>query len=299
MEITKSLSKDIKDAPNWFINALNEKAREASLNHSLGKVSYQVWDRNKNNNVVLLIHGTGAHKKWWDPIAPLINNKYTIIAPDLPGMGESEHRSKYNFKGFAEALIEILKKEKFLKENKKIILIGHSLGGHIAGYIATEMPNYVDGLIMIDSPIRPPDYDYNKHISTGPLRKIKYYDNKVSILERFRLMPPQDCKNEWFIRYIAEYSIYYDKKGWRWRFDDKLFVTLTRLNNYEFKFQCPALFIAGGKSLLLESKIMKYIKEAFKDSMIVEVIEDAAHHVPVDSPKELTSLINNYLKMWS
>ena len=32
---------------------------------------------------------------------------------------------------------------------------------------------------------------------------------------------------------------------------------------------------------------MKYIREAFKDSMDVEVIEGAAHHVPLDSPLEL------------
>ena len=44
---------------------------------------------------------------------------------------------------------------------------------------------------------------------------------------------------------------------------------------------------------------MKYIREAFKDSMDVEVIESAAHHVPLDSPLELVSLINNYLQEWS
>ena len=43
---------------------------------------------------------------------------------------------------------------------------------------------------------------------------------------------------------------------------------------------------------------MKYIREAFKDSMTVEVIEDAAHHVPLDSPLQLASLINNYLQEW-
>ena len=43
---------------------------------------------------------------------------------------------------------------------------------------------------------------------------------------------------------------------------------------------------------------MKYIREAFKESMTVEVIEDAAHHVPLDSPIELVNLINNYLDEW-
>tara|TARA_B100000902_G_scaffold4538_1_gene5768 strand:+ start:3005 stop:3913 length:909 start_codon:yes stop_codon:yes gene_type:complete len=298
MEITESLSTDIKDAPNWFQSSISEDPRQEIFSHQLGNIKYQAWDRKDAENIIMLIHGTGAHKKWWDPIAPLLNNNFTIFAPDLPGMGESDHRNEYNFEGFSEALIGILHQEKVITNNQKIFLVGHSLGGHVAGFMASEMPEIFNGLIMIDSPIRPPTYDYDKHQSTGPLRRIKYYPDKVSIIKRFRLMPPQDCENGWYLRYIAEHSVFNVEEGWRWRFDDKLFATLRRLHNYEFNFKCPALFVAGGKSLLLESKIMKYIREAFKDSMTVEVIEDAAHHVPLDSPLELVSLINNYLQQW-
>jgi pimeloyl-ACP methyl ester carboxylesterase len=298
MEITESLSTDIKDAPDWFQSSISEDPRQEIFSHQLGNIKYQVWDRKDAENIIMLIHGTGAHKKWWDPIAPLLNNNFTIFAPDLPGMGESDHRNEYNFEGFSEALIGILHQEKVITSNQKIYLVGHSLGGHVAGFMASEMPEIFNGLVMIDSPIRPPTYDYDKHQSTGPLRKIKYYPDKVSIIKRFRLMPPQDCENGWYLRYIAEHSVFNVEEGWRWRFDDKLFATLRRLHNYEFNFKCPALFVAGGKSLLLESKIMKYIREAFKDSMTVEVIEDAAHHVPLDSPLELVSLINNYLQQW-
>ena len=298
MEITESLNNDLKTAPDWFHKAISEKPRIETLTQSLGNLRYQVWDKENSKNIILLVHGTGAHKKWWDPIAPLINANCSVIAPDLPGMGESEHRSEYSFEAFGEVIIAMLNHEKAMEKNKQVYLIGHSLGGHLAGYIASEMPDFPAGLIMIDSPIRPPTYDYDKHQSTGPLRRIKYYPDKVSIIERFRLMPPQDCENGWYLRYIAEHSVFDVEEGWRWRFDDKLFASLRRLHNYEFKFQCPALFIAGGKSLLLESKIMKYIREAFKDSMTVEVIENAAHHVPLDSPLELVSLINNYLQEW-
>ena len=298
MEITESLSTDIKDAPNWFQSSISEDPRQEIFSHQLGNIKYQAWDRKDAENIIMLIHGTGAHKKWWDPIAPLLNNNFTIFAPDLPGMGESDHRDEYNFEGFSEALIGILHQEKAITSNQKIFLVGHSLGGHVAGFMASEMPEIFNGLVMIDSPIRPPTYDYDKHQSTGPLRRIKYYPDKVSIIKRFRLMPPQDCENGWYLRYIAEHSVFNVEEGWRWRFDDKLFATLRRLHNYEFNFKCPALFVAGGKSLLLESKIMKYIREAFKDSMTVEVIEDAAHHVPLDSPLELVSLINSYLQQW-
>ena len=298
MEITDLLATDLKDAPDWFHSAISQIPRKENLQHQLGDLAYQVWDRSNAKDIIVLIHGTGAHKKWWDPIAPLISENFSIIAPDLPGMGESEHRQEYNFEDFSKALVAIMHQEQIVNNKQKIYLVGHSLGGHVAGFMASEFPELFHGVVMIDSPIRPPTYDYDKHQSTGPLRKIKYYPDKVSIIKRFRLMPPQNCENPWYLRYIAEHSVFNIKEGWRWRFDDKLFATLRRLHNYEFKFQCPALFIAGGKSLLLESKIMKYIREAFKDSMAIEVIEDAAHHVPLDSPLQLVSLINNYLQEW-
>jgi len=299
MEITESLKYDLRSAPDWFHESINILPRLENLQHPSGNLKYQVWDKANTKNIVILIHGTGAHKKWWDPIAPLINKNFTVIAPDLPGMGESSHRSEYNFDAFSESILGILKQEEFIDNAHRVYFIGHSLGGHVAGFMASELPQLASGLVMIDSPIRPPTYDYGTHISTGPLRKIKYYEDKISILKRFRLMPLQDCNNSWYLRYIAEHSIQEVESGWRWRFDDKLFATLRRLQSYEFKFQCPSLFIAGGKSLLLESKIMSYIKETFQDHMSIEVIENAAHHVPLDEPLELIKIINEYLLKWS
>jgi len=299
MEITESLKHDLRSAPDWFHESINNLPRVENLKHLSGDLKYQVWDRGNAKNIAILIHGTGAHKKWWDPIAPLINESFTVIAPDLPGMGESSHRSEYNFDAFTESILGILKQEEITDNTHRVYFIGHSLGGHVAGFMASELPQLASGLVMIDSPIRPPTYDYGTHISTGPLRKIKYYEDKISILKRFRLMPPQDCDNSWYLRYIAEHSIQEVESGWRWRFDDKLFATLRRLQSYEFKFQCPSLFIAGGKSLLLESKIMSYIKETFQDHMSIEVIENAAHHVPLDEPLELIRIINEYLHKWS
>ncbi len=59
-----------------------------------------------------------------------------------------------------------------------VCIVGHSLGGQVAGYVASEKKELVSNLIMIDTFIRPPDWDPEQH-EGGPLRMIKYYPDKT------------------------------------------------------------------------------------------------------------------------
>ena len=296
MEITNNLIQDLHKAPDWFKQAIkqNYERKETAIENK--KLVYQTLGDSTEDVVIVLIHGTGAHKNWWSPLGSLLEGNHYLIVPDLPGMGESDFHDAYSFPLFQKAIEHILEIESC--SHKKVVLIGHSLGGHIAGYMVSERKGFYEGMVMIDTPIRPPTYDYTSHKASIPIRKIKYYEDKLTILNRFRLMPPQDCVNNWYLRYIAEHSIKETSEGWRWRFDDTIFHSLNRLHGYEFEFTCPSLFIAGGKSLLLDSRIMQYMQEAFKSSMDFEVIDNAAHHVLLDEPLLLMDVINGKLKRW-
>jgi pimeloyl-ACP methyl ester carboxylesterase len=243
---------------------------------------------------MIFIHGTGAHKKWWYPIAPQFASYSNVIAVDLPGMGDSGFREKYSIKDFGECIISIIEKEKSDMDIDNIYIIGHSLGGQVAGYVASEKKDLVSNLIMIDTFIRPPDWDPSEN-EGGPLRMIKYYPDKTTILKRFRLLPQQDCNNDWFVRYISEHSVRQTSEGWRWKFDDSMFNSLERLFGYEFSFGCPALFIHGAKSLLMSANILDNIKKMYSEIMDFNEVEGAAHHVPLDKPLEIVDIIKNRL----
>ena len=295
MTITDNLISDISNAPEWFLKSIANKGVDLLINNPNGDISYSKWkSNNQSKNLLILIHGTGARKKWWDPIAPQFIDDTNVIAVDLPGMGDSDFREKYSIKDFGSCIFSIIEKEKKDAEIENIYIVGHSLGGQVAAYLASEYKDLVTSLIMIDTFIRPPDYDPSEH-EGGPLRKIKYYPDKKTILQRFRLMPTQECKNDWFLRYIAEYSVREVEDGWRWKFDDLMFNSLERLFGYKFSFKCPALFIYGANSLLMSGNILSNIKKMYSDIMEFEKVDEAAHHVPLDKPLEIVDIIKKRL----
>ena len=295
MTITDNLISDISNAPEWFLKSIANKGVDVLINDPNGDISYSKWkSNNQSKNLLVLIHGTGAHKKWWDPIAPQFIDDTNVIAVDLPGMGDSDFREKYSIKDFGSCIFSIIEKEKKDAQIENIYIVGHSLGGQVAAYLASEYKDLVTSLIMIDTFIRPPDYDPSEH-EGGPLRKIKYYPDKKTILQRFRLMPTQECKNDWFLRYIAEYSVREVEDGWRWKFDDLMFNSLERLFGYKFSFKCPALFIYGANSLLMSGNILSNIKKMYSDIMEFEKVDEAAHHVPLDKPLEIVDIIKKRL----
>ena len=295
MTITDNLISDISNAPEWFLKSIANKGVDVLINDPNGDISYSKWkNNNQSKNLLILIHGTGAHKKWWDPIAPQFIDDTNVIAVDLPGMGDSDFRQKYSIKDFGSCIFSIIEKEKKDAQIENIYVVGHSLGGQVAAYLASEYKDLVTSLIMIDTFIRPPDYDPSEH-EGGPLRKIKYYPDKKTILQRFRLMPTQECKNDWFLRYIAEYSVREVEDGWRWKFDDLMFNSLERLFGYKFSFKCPALFIYGANSLLMSGNILSNIKKMYSDIMEFEKVDEAAHHVPLDKPLEIVDIIKKRL----
>ena len=137
MQITNNLNDDILHAPKWFHESIQVKAEDLIHQDPLGNLSYSKW-HSKTKNLIIFIHGTGAHKKWWDPIAPQLIEYSNVIAIDLPGMGNSSFRTEYKIKDFGDCITALINKEKIEHGIENIYIIGHSLGGHVAGYVASE-----------------------------------------------------------------------------------------------------------------------------------------------------------------
>lgn len=97
---------------------------------------------------VLLVHGITSNAATWRRAAAHLAEGHTVIAPDLPGHGESANPpGDYSLGAYAASLRDLLA----LLDVPRVTLVGHSLGGGIALQSAYLFPELVERLVLVSS----------------------------------------------------------------------------------------------------------------------------------------------------
>ena len=108
------------------------------------------WPGPATGPVVVCVHGLTANHTCWASVADVLSPARRLIAYDLRGRGESDKPEHgYSLMHHTEDLLGLL--DHFGLE--KAVLVGHSLGAHIAVRFAATYPERVDRLVLVDGGI--------------------------------------------------------------------------------------------------------------------------------------------------
>jgi len=97
---------------------------------------------------VLLLHGYAETSRMWRPLFPRLTSNFTVIAPDLPGIGGSAIPSDGLDMVNAATRIHDLVKQLGLG---KAAVVGHDIGLMVAYAYAAQFPADVDRLVLMDA----------------------------------------------------------------------------------------------------------------------------------------------------
>jgi pimeloyl-ACP methyl ester carboxylesterase len=100
---------------------------------------------------VVLLHGWPQTWYEWRNVMPALARNYTVIAPDLPGLGDSTPPTSYDTKTIAAYIHQLVNQLGF----KSIYLVGHDIGTLVSYPYAAEYPSEVKKLVVMESPIPP------------------------------------------------------------------------------------------------------------------------------------------------
>jgi len=102
-------------------------------------------ERGAGDIAVVMLHGVGGGKEYWTPqIESLAAAGYRAVAWDMPGYGESPAIEPYDMAGLARSLAGLLD----VLAARRVVLLGHSMGGMVAQEAMIRGPQHIAGLIL-------------------------------------------------------------------------------------------------------------------------------------------------------
>jgi len=97
---------------------------------------------------VVLLHGYTQTSRMWKPIIPLLTERFTVIAPDLPGIGDSEIPAAGLDMKTAAIRIHALARSLGVEKAR---VVGHDIGLMVAYAYAAQFPTEVEKLVVMDA----------------------------------------------------------------------------------------------------------------------------------------------------
>ena len=249
---------------------------------------------------VILLHGYAETSRMWKPIIPLLAEKFTVIAPDLPGIGDSAIPA--NGLDMKTSAIRIHALARSLGVEKARV-VGHDIGLMVAYAYAALFPAEVEKLVVMDAFLPgvagwEPIYNGSTwHFRFfGPTPEALVQGRERIFFEHFwndfaadktRSVPEADRK---------AYTEAYSKPG-RMRAGWAYFASLPQLAKdfahlSQTKLTMPVLTIGGDKSL--GNELAQQMKLVATDVTSI-VLKDTGHWVLEERPKETTDALVKFL----
>ena len=280
-------------APSWFSDALAAPVDVGEVEVAGTPVRFRAWGQPGPRGLVL-VHGGGAHSRWWDHIAPLLAERRRVVALDLSGHGDSGRRPEYSMSGWAEDVIAVAAAS---GAGPAPILIGHSMGGAVTLTAARRFGPELGGCVVVDTPVRelpPEEVAARDHRAFGPVR---VYPSKEEAVRRFRLVPDQPRKLPYVLAHIAEHSVREIDGGWAWKFDPRSYRRRPLAPADISRLPCRVAVFRAEHGILSAEMVGQLVRRLGPEVPVVE-IPAAAHHVLVDEPLALVTGLRTLLSGW-
>jgi pimeloyl-ACP methyl ester carboxylesterase len=282
----------------------SELVREASVTRWTRVHGHDVAYRQAGSGpVLLMIHGIAGSSSTWVPVMPLLAEKYTVIAPDLLGHGESaKPRGDYSLGAYASGIRDLLG----VLGHERATVVGHSLGGGIAMQFAYQFPQMAERLVLVASgglgkEVSPllramalPGTEY-----LLPLVLARPFHDAAgavgSVLGRVGLRADPFLSEIWAAwtrltdaraqrAFIHTIRAVIDVAGQRVSARDRLYLT----------DEMPTLLIWGEDDAVIPAEHARIAHELMPGSRL-ELVADAGHFLPFERPELLDRLLRDFL----
>jgi pimeloyl-ACP methyl ester carboxylesterase len=239
---------------------------------------------------ILLLHGAGASHDAWSRLVPWLAGRHRVIAPDLPGFGQTGRpREGYVRTTMARSIVELMK----ALGEERLAVVGHGLGGFLAVELGAAWPYTVARLALISPVVGGLDGGGRSNsVDEAMAERQLYGDGSIehAIEASQHFIRAADARS-WYVESVREHASQSDPAAVR-----ELLVNAGQVNDGMMlrAFRCPTLVVRPEVDETFSRARAERIAAAIPLGRMVE-IPDAGHFVQIERPEVLADALLPFL----
>ena len=246
----------------------------------------------ENAQPLLILHGLlGAGGNWHTLSRNVFSEQYHVLAVDLRNHGKSPHSDTFDYPSMVEDVRELIDTMGFESAH----VLGHSMGGKVAMWLALMYPELVSRLIVAD--IAPRSYPPHHVTIFEGLRSLDLpsFSKRGDIDAALAKYVPEMPVRQFLLKNLAS-----DGAGsYSWKMNlEGIFNNYPLINEgivTDRTFNKRTLFIKGERSSYIQEKDKPGITSLFPNAHIT-TIPNAGHWVHAEAPTPFAEKVLDFLR---
>ena len=244
-----------------------------------------------NPQPLIILHGLlGAGGNWHSLSRNVFSEKYRVLAVDLRNHGKSPHDDTFDYPSMVADVKELMDSMGFETAH----ILGHSMGGKVAMWMALEHEERIDKLVVVD--IAAKEYPaHHMHIFKG-LRALDLpsFSSRKDIETALAEYVAEAPVRQFLLKNLA--STRAGSYSWKMNLE-AIYENYSLINEAVVSartFIKPTLFIKGGHSSYIQQEDEPGIRKLFPHSQFI-TIPKAGHWVHAAAPQPFSEAVLTFL----
>lgn len=235
---------------------------------------------------LVLVHGLFGSADNWGTVAKHFSQHYQVISVDLRNHGRSPHSDSQTYPEMADDLLALFDTLGLAQ----VHLLGHSLGGKVAMQFATQYPERVSKLVVVDMAMRAYADEHTPLMVAMQAEDVSWMQSRSEADKAFSDAIPNVTVRQFLLTNLVKAG-----EQWQWRIN----LPALQKNYAKFiapiavHFEKPSLFIRGERSHYVNENDIAEIQSHFQKAEIISLPTD--HWVHAEQPQQFIEAVARFL----
>jgi pimeloyl-ACP methyl ester carboxylesterase len=239
---------------------------------------------------LIIMHGLFGTLDNWQTLAKRLAEQYMVVIIDLRNHGRSPHVPSHTYQDMSADLAHFMESNWMYHAS----IVGHSMGGKVAMQFASDYPDMVDKLVVVD--IAPKDYRGGHELilealETLDLSKIQ---SRTEAEEHLLQYIPEFSVRQFLLKNLSRTPA--DVYEWKMNLPVliKHYQDILKNVDIEQPFEGPTLFIRGAESKYIQDSDKDLLHQLYPNARL-ETIAGAGHWVHAEQPEAFYQTLSLFL----